>query len=83
MLETFWQNSFNHDGSISALGATLSVGSLVAIGIFGWMAQNSLSDRRDSPHGRREAEERERRAEAIATAARRELAESRKANRAK
>lgn len=78
MLELFWQNSFNQDGSISVLGATLSVASLLAIGIFSWMAQNSFTDRRDSPRARREAEERERRAEAIATAARRELAEGKR-----
>lgn len=80
MLEMFWQNSFNHDGSISALGATLSVGSLLAIGIFSWMAQNSLNDRRGNSQALREEEKRERRATAIAAATRRELAASNEAD---
>ena len=59
----------------SLLGRAIAFVVLAAIVIFYLMANASLNDRRDSERARREAREADLRAEGIAAAARRELAE--------
>ena len=63
------------DPNGSWLSRAIALVVLTGVAIFFFMATKSMNTRSDSPERRREAEETERRAEALVAAARREEAE--------